>query len=627
MDRPDTTLDVLVAGWFPAIDDPAAGRFVADQLAALTATGRVRPRMVAWESVALAGDGRLRAEQATATVRLLARGRRAQRSPFVARGAWGPEGVPVARLGAPAGPSATIRRDHQVVYRWDAMRAMLDDVGGPRPALVHAHVGYPEGAAAARAADHLSVPLVLTEHATYLDRLLGDPDTRPAYAAAARRAARVIAVSRTLADRILAELPDLADRLVVIPNTVDVEGFRLAAPGERVADELLWVGYRRPIKGIDTLLAAFRIVREARPAATLRLVGRSTSAAEEAGWHRLAAELGVAGAVAFDPPADRAGVAAAMARASIFVHASRYETFGVVAAEALAAGLPVVATDSGGVAEILAPDPEALGALVQPEDAAALAAAILRVLGRRETFDPEHLRAHVVDRYGARAVAERIADLYDEVVAEAAAGRGGPPAAGPVPAAPPAPPEAPRPTLATGPSWAELPPLVLVCFPRAALDRTLDALPTELRTTLAVVTTGGPVEGVRRATVTPPRTGPELGALLGWGTSSRPGPVGAVLRLAARGRRWLRRPRGAARDRILGSLSAAIQEAIEAEATTPLVVAVGGIDQLALDAVPTDRFIAAAGGVRWLGDRWWASRAGGESEPESGNPDQPARSS
>ena len=70
-----------------------------------------------------------------------------------------------------------------------------------------------------------------------------------------------------------------------------------------------------------------------------------------------------------------------MARASVFVHASRYETFGVVAAEALAAGLPVVATDSGGVTEILGAEPERLGALVGGRRSGIPAAAILRLLG------------------------------------------------------------------------------------------------------------------------------------------------------------------------------------------------------------------------------------------------------
>ena len=110
-----------------------------------------------------------------------------------------------------------------------------------------------------------------------------------------------------------------------------------------------------------------------------------------------------------------------MARASVFVHASRYETFGVVAAEALAAGLPVVATDSGGVTEILGAEPERLGALVAVDDSLALGNGILETLGRRETFDAATLRASVRSRFGAEVVAERLITLYAEVLSESAA--------------------------------------------------------------------------------------------------------------------------------------------------------------------------------------------------------------
>ena len=68
-----------------------------------------------------------------------------------------------------------------------------------------------------------------------------------------------------------------------------------------------------------------------------------------------------------------------MSSASVFVHASRYETFGVVAAEALAAGMPIVATASGGEFEILGDDPSSLGAVVPVDDAQAFAAAVLDV--------------------------------------------------------------------------------------------------------------------------------------------------------------------------------------------------------------------------------------------------------
>ena len=120
----------------------------------------------------------------------------------------------------------------------------------------------------------------------------------------------------------------------------------------------------------------------------------------------------------FEPPTDRRGVAVAMARASVFLHGSRSETFGVVAAEALAAGLPVVATDSGGVTEILGTEAAALGAVVPPDDVAAMARAIAEVLDRRATFDPERARASVRRRYGAAAVADRLIAIYEAAIDE-----------------------------------------------------------------------------------------------------------------------------------------------------------------------------------------------------------------
>jgi hypothetical protein len=120
--------------------------------------------------------------------------------------------------------------------------------------------------------------------------------------------------------------------------------------------------------------------------------------------------------VRFDPPANRAEVAAAMTEASLFVHASPRETFGMVAAEALASGLPVVGTDSGGVTEVLGPEPDALGAIVERDSPEALATGILATLGRRAAFDPTALRASIERRFGAGQVAERLARIYQEAI-------------------------------------------------------------------------------------------------------------------------------------------------------------------------------------------------------------------
>jgi glycogen(starch) synthase len=588
-------LDVLVVGWYPGSDDSIAGRFVADQAAALLATGRVRPSVVSFEPFPLQGDLELRTRAVEAWTEIVREAPGDQA--FAPRGATGPAGVRVARLGTPLGGTKVAARTNAAIHRAATLRAFLGGRPERRPALIHAHVGYPEGAAAAAVAAGLGIPLILTEHATYLDRLFADPEIRSAYHAGARRAARIVAVGQVLADRIGREFPDLRDRLVVIPNTVDVDAFRPAGAAERDPDELLWVGYRREVKGMDALLRAFRIVRDARPATRLRLVGRSTTEAEEAGWHRLAAELGIADAVAFEPPADRASVARAMERAALFVHPSRIETMGIVAVEALAAGLPVVAVDSGGVTEVLRPDPMSVGALVSEQAPEPLAAAILATLDRRDGFDPVRLREHVVARYGAAAVAARIVELYDEVLAAAPAASTRPPAGATARSSPA--------SDRTG---------VLVGFERAALDEKLAAFPRGSLGDVIIATSGGPVAGHPDAERIDDRRTADLEAFLALqGRARGRGPVGLLLAPA----RWLTRRwrrRGLA-GRVLPALTAAIATAVDRAAgdgVPPIVVCLGGIDVVAVEPLRVaGRVVVAPGGARWLADRHAAASTPG----------------
>ena len=236
------------------------------------------------------------------------------------------------------------------------------------------------------------------------------------YLRAIDRATRFIAVSETLASELRTALPDRAAKIIVIPNAVRIDDFAIEPAAKRVTDQLLFVGYLKETKGIATLLEAFARVRATRPVATLVLVGQAPTPELRSRWEALADQLGIAGAVRFAGALDRAGVAAAMSAATLFVHPSPRETFGVVAVEALASGLPVVATNSGGVTEVLGPDPNKVGAVVPPGDADALARAILVTLERIDAFDPEQLRASVAARFGSRAVATRLLDLYREVL-------------------------------------------------------------------------------------------------------------------------------------------------------------------------------------------------------------------
>jgi glycosyltransferase involved in cell wall biosynthesis len=69
-------------------------------------------------------------------------------------------------------------------------------------------------------------------------------------------------------------------------------------------------------------------------------------------------------------------------QADVFVLPTRYEGYGMVVAEALARGLPVIATDTGGIAELLS---GGAGLVVPPDDAAALAEALREAIGKPET--------------------------------------------------------------------------------------------------------------------------------------------------------------------------------------------------------------------------------------------------
>jgi glycosyltransferase involved in cell wall biosynthesis len=285
--------------------------------------------------------------------------------------------------------------------------------------LIHAHTGVPDGIASIALADQLGVPLVVTEHDRSLLGRLQIDAVRTAYLGLIGQGRRLVAVSESLRQSLAAALQVSPDVIHLVPNAVDVDAFEAIGAGGRDPDELLWVGGRKANKGTDVLLAAFRDLRTERPSLRLRLIGSAPDHVEEARLRGLARDLGVQDAVAFEPPADRAGVAAAMMRAAAFVHPSPYETFGVVAAEALAAGLPVAATPSDGVPEILGLD-GACGSIATGFDAAALAAAVRDVLVRREGFDPDGLRARVVERYAPSVVAQKLLDLYADVLARPA---------------------------------------------------------------------------------------------------------------------------------------------------------------------------------------------------------------
>jgi len=101
--------------------------------------------------------------------------------------------------------------------------------------------------------------------------------------------------------------------------------------------------------------------------------------------------------------------------ANCFVLPTRYEAFGAVLIEAMASGLPVIATRSGGPDHIVNTEN---GLLIGPENAEQLAGAMEKMVSSYPTFSQEAIRAQTLERYGQTRVMEQYLELFTEILAE-----------------------------------------------------------------------------------------------------------------------------------------------------------------------------------------------------------------
>ena len=296
------------------------------------------------------------------------------------------------------------------------LRAVRRHWAGARPDVTHAHVLLRTGLLASWLRWRWGVPFVITEHWTiYLparrDRL---PDWRRALTRwVVGRAAGLHTVSGALAAA-LAALGARNPRTEIIANVVDTDLFRPAAGSEVAPATLLHVAAFNEVKNLAGVLRVVAGLRSAWPGLRLRVAGYGPA---ESQLRTYAAELGLLaeGTVTFLGKLPHPAVAAEMRRATALVSFSRAETFGVVLLEARASGRPVVATRVGGVPELFAPA-GAFGLLVEPDDEAALAAALTAVLTHPEAFDPARLRADAAARGGPAGVGRAFGALYARIL-------------------------------------------------------------------------------------------------------------------------------------------------------------------------------------------------------------------
>lgn len=255
----------------------------------------------------------------------------------------------------------------------------------------------------------LGLKTVVTFHGTDVNGTARDDPSWATTAELVAVADRVTAVSSALLDVVVDRIPAVAAKGIVVPNSVPTdfaaEASRADADGVEKDIDVLFIGNLRAVKGPDVLVEALhRVVRE-RPGVRLTVAGDGPL---EEPLVRRVAELGLGGNVTFRGRVSRTEVIRLLRRARIVAIPSRSEGAPLVALEAQFLGVPVVASDVGGLRDEVAG--EESGILLPPEDGQALAGAIARLLA------DEELRARFGDEARRRVrrafLPERIAEQY-----------------------------------------------------------------------------------------------------------------------------------------------------------------------------------------------------------------------
>ncbi len=276
------------------------------------------------------------------------------------------------------------------------------------PDVVHAHF-LEQAAAASALCEREHLPLVVTEHLSLLNRPDVPPAIRQRAVYAYRGADRLLAVSAPF----VAALHRLTQYPVsLVPNIADVSVF-CGSPIPRSKTEpfrFVSCGILIERKAFDRLLDAFAAMHAAVPDTTLTICGDGGS---RGALQQQIDRLGLAGSVIMAGHCSRQRLAEIYHTADAFVLASRLETFGVVYIEAMAAGLPVIATRCGGPEDFVTGE---TGLLVPVDDTPALTAAMLDMRRNAARYDRARIAAYVADRFSPQAVAAALTEIYEDVL-------------------------------------------------------------------------------------------------------------------------------------------------------------------------------------------------------------------
>ncbi len=297
-----------------------------------------------------------------------------------------------------------------IEYLIKAYRYTYSLVKDVQPDICHAFFGFPSGLVAYLLRDKLPyiVSLRGSDVPGFNNRFsLEYLFLTPLFKKIWRQSRRVIANSRGLKSLALQTAPE--QDIDVIFNGIDIEEFRPktdSGPGDKQIN-LITVSRLIERKGLDYLIRSMPEIQERDPRVTLTIIGEGNLEEE---LKSLSNNLGVSDHVTFLGFQDHSKMPAHYNNAHIFLLPSKNEGMSNTILEAMACGLPIVTTQTGGTGELI----EGNGIIVPMEDSHAIAQAVLKI-----TADPDLMRGmgeksrRTAEEFGWHEQAMKYVDIYN----------------------------------------------------------------------------------------------------------------------------------------------------------------------------------------------------------------------
>ena len=275
------------------------------------------------------------------------------------------------------------------------------------PNIIHAHF-HRQGYMAAELSKVTGIPLVITEHSSDMEKEVVDPKLLKYASEGYRGAKEVIAVSKSLAKRLYEKT---GVQCTVINNIVDTALFvPQQEKQESNSFHFISVGRLEEPKKVEDLIAAFANVCKKNTNVQLDIYGAGAKMAlakELIEKNELQSKVHLMGAV------DRNEVALALRKADCFILLSNSETFGVAYIEALASGIPVIATRCGEPEEFMEEQYGLLidkGSIEQAEDA------MLYMCKNIRDYNGIAISEQIRKRFSPETIAKQLMTVYEEIV-------------------------------------------------------------------------------------------------------------------------------------------------------------------------------------------------------------------